>query len=124
VNEIVTETVVAEKIADNIVLVVAKEGVEINAINAIQSNHIIEEAMGCNYGMIIDRKNDYSIDPVNVYQLLNTIERLKVIALVLHKKSSMSLVSTEEHLFKGPLKAFTDLDAAIEWTKKQLLNFE
>jgi len=119
-NKIETDILFAEKLADNIVLVEAKYGVEINKEKSLNSNKILVEAMAGDYGMIVDRKLDYSIDPVSIYGLLNTIEPLKVIAIVLHKESSLSMIPTEKRLFKGPLEVFWNVEDAQVWMANAL----
>jgi len=68
---------------DSVVLVEARHGVEISSVNARVANELIAREMPGNYGMIINRKEDYSIVPVDVYEVLNRMDRLKAIALVL-----------------------------------------
>ncbi|MDH5216655.1 MAG: hypothetical protein OEX19_03100 [Gammaproteobacteria bacterium] len=114
-NKIETDILFAEKLAHNIVLVEAKYGVEINKEKSLNSNKILVETMVGDYGMIVDRKLDYSIDPVSIYALLNSIEPLKVIAIVLHKESSLSMIPTEQRLFKGPLEVFWNVEDAQVW---------
>lgn len=114
-NKIETDILFAEKLAHNIVLVEAKYGVEINKEKSLNSNKILVETMAGDYGMIVDRKLDYSIDPVSIYALLNSIEPLKVIAIVLHKESSLSMIPTEQRLFKGPLEVFWNVEDAQVW---------
>lgn len=117
-----TETIRAKKLSDNIILVEAKPEVAVNKDNASHANKLIQEAMGCNYGMIIDRKSDYSLDPVPVYQILNSIDTLKVIAIVLQQNASTSLLDMEKKLFNSPLEAFWNLDIAQAWVSEQLEN--
>ena len=72
------------------------------------------------YGMIIDRKADYSIVPVDVYHILNDIKNLKVIAIVVHKKLSFLPISIERKLFKGKLEVFQSIKQAHEWIHNEL----
>lgn len=119
-KEFETENVLVKKLAENIVLVEAKYGVEINKEKSLRSNQMIVDEMGQDYGMIVDRKLDYSIDPVSIYQLLNSIEPLRAIAIVLHKESHLSMIAMEQKLFKGPLEVFWNINDAKTWLENTL----
>ncbi|MDH5473802.1 MAG: hypothetical protein OEY61_13205 [Gammaproteobacteria bacterium] len=99
---------------DRTVLVEAIEGVEINHEKSRQANELIESNMPGDYGMIIDRKSDYSIVPHDVYNILNSLAKLKAIAIVVHKKNFLP-ISTEKKLFRGKLEAFSSIQQAHEW---------
>ena len=119
-----SNAVIVNKITPNIAEIEAKSGVEINQENSAKGNKAIAEAMGCNYGMLIKRNEDYSIDPVPVYEVLNNIESLKAIALLLRPNASTQLVAMEQKLFKGKLEAFWDHDTAVAWLSEQLKAYE
>ena len=102
------------------VLVEAFDGVDINAEKSIYANQLIEKEMTNYYGMIIDRKADYSIVPVDVYNVLNSFKRLKAIAIVLHNKRSYFPISAEQKLYKGKLEVFQTVDQAHKWIKEVL----
>lgn len=102
------------------VLVEAMYGVEIDLEKSRYANQLIANEMPANYGMIIDRKADYSIVPVDVYNVLNSFERLKAIALVVHNKTSYFPVSVEQKLYQGQLEAFQTINQAHRWIEKKL----
>jgi len=106
------------------VLVEAMEGVDINLEKSKYANQLIANEMPGNYGMIIDRKADYSIVPVDVYNVLNSFERLKAIAIVVHNKKSYFPVSAEQQLYKGKLKVFQTINQAHKWLKEILNDSE
>ncbi|NIQ11611.1 MAG: hypothetical protein GWO08_17490, partial [Gammaproteobacteria bacterium] len=66
---------------------------------------------------IIDRKEDYSIVPVDVYEVLNGFEKLKAIAIVIYKETSAPNVAIEEYLFNGRMKLFSDVEEAEAWLR-------
>ena len=103
------------------VLVEALDGVEINLEKSRLANNLIKERMGGNYGMIIYRKADYSIVPVDVYKVLNDIETLKAIAIVVPKARNFLPIQTEKTLFRGELEPFKTIKDACEWLEG--LNF-
>ena len=107
-------------IDDKTVLVEAKYGVEITGEDCPNTHEIIEKEMSADYGMIINRKEDYSIAPLQVYNVLNGFKRLKAIAIVNHKARTAICVETEQKLFRGQLEDFTTVDAARSWLDDQL----
>jgi hypothetical protein len=106
----------------NTVLIEAMEGVDINQEKSKYTNQLIADEMPGNYGMIIDRKADYSIVPVDVYNVLNSFERLKAIAIVVHSKKSYFPVSAEQQLYRGKLEVFQTISQAHKWLEETLNN--
>lgn len=97
------------------VLVAAMNGVEIDAEKSKYANGLIEREMPGDYGMIIDRKANYSIVPIDVYNILNSFERLKAIAIVVHGKRNFLPISMEQRLYNGQLDMFRSIRQAHEW---------
>ena len=57
--------------------------------------------MSGHYGMIIDRKSDYSIVPIDVYEVLNGLEKLKAIAVVVRNEQNfLSIKQAHERIVK------------------------
>lgn len=106
---------------DITVLVEAMEGVDITFEKSNYANQLIEDAMLGNYGMIIDRKADYSIVPVDVYSVLNSLQRLKAIAIVVYNKKSYFPLSAEKKLYQGKLEVFQTVNDAHQWIKETLI---
>ncbi len=100
---------------EEVVLVEAKHGVEIDAAKASYGNQLITDEMPGDYGMIIDRKEDYSIVPVEVYKILNSLPHLKAIAIVRHRPATTVSIDMEQRLFKGPLEVFDSVENARKW---------
>ena len=82
------------------VLVEAVDGVDIDDKKSQYGCALIDKEMSGDYGMIIDRKTDHSIVPIDVYRNLNGLQKLKAIAIVLHKKRNFLPIEMEQKLFK------------------------
>ena len=91
------------------------DGVEIDDEKSRYANKLIEDAMPGNYGMIIDRKSSYSISPIEVYNNLNKIKKLKAIAIVVHNKTNFLPITSEQRFYNGKLEAFEYIRDAHEW---------
>jgi len=100
---------------DKTVLVEAVDGIEIDAIKARRANEAIARAMPGNYGMIINRKADYSIVPLDVYKVLNSIPTLKALAIVIRNGRNFLPIITEKKLFARELEVFDSIDSARQW---------
>jgi hypothetical protein len=100
------------------VLVEAVDGVEIDSEKSRYANCLIENEMPGNYGMIIDRKADYSIVPLDVYRNLNNIKKLKAIAIVVNNKTNFLPISSEKRMYNGELEVFQYIDEAREWISR------
>ena len=97
------------------VIVEAMDGVEIDLEKSKYLNDLIENEMPNDYKMIINRKADYSIVPIDVYKILNGLKKLKSIGIVLNNKANFLPLSTEKKLFKGKLEFFQTIKDAHEW---------
>lgn len=107
-------------IDDVTVLVRAKPEVTIDFDKAKETNELIQDSMPGDYGMIIDREADYSIMPVEVFGVLNKIEKLKAIAIVAHRNSSLTTAKIDKLLFKKQLDVFFSLTEAHRWIQETL----
>ena len=103
------------------VLVQAKDGIEIDEKKSQIALTLIENEMPADYGLIIDRKADYSIVPIDVYRTLNESNSLKAIAIVLNGKRSVLPDNLEKNLFKGELAVFQTIDEAHEWLSRTII---
>lgn len=112
-----TKNIYTSKLDDRTVLVEAREGVEIDHDTSAANMKAMVDAMPGDFGMIIVRRADYSIVPIEVYKNLNQVDKLKAIALVLPTKRNFLPVSTEQKLYKGKLEAFTYIREAHEWIR-------
>jgi len=110
-----TDVLIATHISDSIVIIRAKPHVHIDRNQAALSNQLIQDSMPGNYGMIIDREADYSIMPVEVFDVLNNIETLKAIAIVVHRDNSAVATNIDKLLSHVPLEVFFSVDEAKNW---------
>ena len=110
----------AKFLNDHIVLVQMNEGTEVNREIALQGNKAIANAMPGDYGMIIDRQADYSLMPVEVFEVLNSISTLKAIAIVAHRQSTAEFIKFEKRMFKNSLELFVDIESAEAWIEQTL----
>jgi hypothetical protein len=93
--------------------------VEINQDNARRGNQLIAEAVQGDCGQIIDRQQDYSI-PVEVFPILNANPRLRAIAVVVHRESSLRAAEIDRRFFNKPLAVFTSVAEARDWLEQAL----
>ena len=107
--------IVINKLDEQTVLVEAKYGVDINSEKSQLANKVIEDNMPSHYGMILNRKAEYSIVPIDAYKVLNKIDNLKAIAIVMHNHPIGLPVKTEQKLFKGKLDVFASIEEAHSW---------
>jgi len=100
---------------DQVALIRVKAGVDVVYDNALQVLSDIDRRMLGDYGIIIDRAEDYSLSPVEVYQICNSLERLKALAIVIYRPSSKPTTEIDRRLFVGSLDVFADIDTAKRW---------
>lgn len=105
---------------ERVIVVRGKQGVEINRDTAGHILTLIDQIMPGEFGMILDRQADYSVAPVEVFELLNNTPRLKVVAIVAHRPATAGMAQIEQHLFNGRLEIFIALDLAEAWVNSVL----
>ncbi len=110
-----TDILTATFHSDTVVTVRGKPHVHIDREKSAHSNQLIQDLMPGNYGMIIDREEDYSITPVEVFEILNNIEKLKAIAIVVHRNSSAKATNIDKLFSKIPLEVFFSVAEAKNW---------
>lgn len=115
-----TEAATATVLNDYIVLVRAKPGVEVNRQHALRGDQLIAEAMPGDYGQIIDRLADYSVAPVEVFPILNANPKLKALAIVVHRDSSLRNAEIDRRFFSKELAVFRSVDEARNWLEQVL----
>jgi len=94
------------------------DGVEIDKEKCKLAHALVANEMPGDYGVIINRKADYSIMPLDVYEVHNAHEHLKAIALVTYENRHSLPVATEQRLFNGELDEFDSIDKAREWIEQ------
>ena len=82
----------------------------------VKENHqIITEQLGGCYGMIVDRREEYSVMPVPVFEFLNSWEPLKAIVIVTHRSMSKKIAEIDQSLSNKPLVLMDNVDQAQVW---------
>lgn len=105
---------------ENTVVAEANHGVEIDGQKVRQSIALIEEEMPGDYGLILNRKADYSVVPLDVYKFFASRERLKAIAIVQYKSMEMLPGNMEQRLYGREIEKFTSIEQAHGWVKARL----
>ena len=95
----------------------ANHGVEIDRTKAQYAIDLIEKEMPADYGIILDRKADYSVAPIEVYQFFASQERLKAIAIVTYNRRDFLPDNLEEKLFGSSIQKFASIMEAHNWIK-------
>lgn len=115
-----TPTSIIQILSDNIVLSRPKHGVEVDYEATRLGVGRISEAMPGEYGIIIERAEDYSIVPTQVYEVLNTNSKIKAIAIVVHNKTSEQTAQLNKMFFDKELEIFFSVGQAYAWIEKAL----
>lgn len=101
--------------------------IEIDSVDFITIEDVKDVVTTCQenidgaFALISDRKNEYSIDPIELYSLLNSSKNLKCAAIVAYRIATEKLYKVEkvieEDVSSGdlPLEMFSTLDSAIDW---------
>lgn len=105
---------------DHIVLVRAKHGVEVSPKTTSEVNVFIDDAMSGNYGIIIDRAEDHSFVPVDIFEFLNNIPTLHALAVVVHTGASARAAEIDRMLFNRDLEIFSSVKEAKVWLEAVL----
>lgn len=102
---------------------------EIDSVTGEQVQKVVDsckEKVSGDFGLISNRVNPYSINPMELYQILSSCERLKCAAVVSYRESTKRLFPVEKIIEKDsserllPLEMFESLDLAIEWIQSSL----
>lgn len=99
------------------VIASAHEAVEIDAAKVKHAIELIEETFDGDYALVLNRRSDYSVMPMQVYQFFSAIPRLRAIAIVRYNRREMLPDDMEMRLFDGPLQKFSTLEDACAWVK-------
>jgi hypothetical protein len=100
------------------VVATAHDGVEIDGQKVQQAIALIEKELTGDYALILNRKEDYSIVPVEVYKYFGSLGRLKAIAIVMYSHREFLPGDMEQRLFKGMLGKFNSIEKAHSWLKE------
>jgi len=105
---------------DGIIIGEPAEGAEISARDTAQLVSAAESRFGGPFGLIANRVNSYSVD-FESYRIVDQTPNLKALAVVIYRESAHPVASAEAHYLRStPFAVFDDLDAAIDWVRKQV----
>lgn len=82
-------------------------------LKAIHSS--IFERLHCDYFIIEDRVETYSINPISAYECYNGLDHLKAIAILPGNNCIKGLIEIETALSQKPINFFVDAEAAVSW---------
>ena len=102
---------------DHAVIAAANEGANIGPGHAQKAVEMIEEKLPGDYALILDRKADYSVMPLEVYRYFDSLKRLKAIAIVKYKDRDFLPNDMESLLYSGMIKKFDSIEDAHHWVK-------
>ncbi len=108
----------------NIIVGEVKEGIHVTYENAtIAAQVIAQEYKGTiPFVYISNRKNSYSMDPVAYKELFSIVPNLKGFAVVSESKRRRMLSNLERIFVKKPMRVFSSMNEALEWSNKLLEN--
>ena len=102
------------------VIAQGKSGANVDRDMVRQVHQVIHDHLGGDYGMIVDRREDYSLAPVQVFDFLNNWVPLKAIAIVTHRTMSKTIAQIDQSLSNKPLALFDSIEEAQAWIDTQL----
>ena len=100
---------------EHTVVAAANEGVNIDSAKIQYAINLIEKELPGEYAIILDRKSDYSVVPVEVYTFFSNVKRLKALAIVRYAAREFLPHNMEQRIFKRKIEKFTSINDAHEW---------
>ena len=117
-QSVVNKFITGSLINDHLVALRAQAGSAIDRDVVTDIVNKIENAVSGDYGLLVDRVHDYSVDPVPVYHFLNRLPRLLAIAIVAYRQASASVTAVEQSVCEKPLRIFDHVDDAVAWLER------
>ena len=102
---------------EKIVVVETKPGVIVEGSMVKAALDLIEKQIAADYSVIINRKNEYKLMRLEIYNETNHRQRLIGIAIVTHSKAAEMLTDLEIPLSQKKIAKFSNLEDAISWAK-------
>lgn len=103
---------------EHAVVATANSGVNIDAEKVQQAVDIIERELPGDYVIILDRKVDYSVMPLEVYKYFASVDRLKALAIVSYRDREFLPNNMERRIYAGRTEKFSCINDAHDWVKK------
>lgn len=104
-------------IDEHIVLFEANPTVVIDKQAAQSFYDGIEQHVTGNYNLIIHRKHKYQLLRMEVFNVINSREKLLSLAIVAPKDTAKKLAEMEAPLCQKPFSTFSNVDDAVAWIK-------
>lgn len=105
---------------ESYLIVVINEGVIIDDdLNFEITQLIIDYYKERPFIYITNRVNSYSINP-RVYEYTSLIDSLKAFVIVSNNETHTENVEVEKIFLKKPIKIFSNIETAVEWTTKTM----
>lgn len=102
---------------DHTVVAEAYRSVNIDGQKAKSAIALIEQELPGDYVMVLDRKADYSVAPIEVYEFFASIKRLKALAIVNYRRRGFLPEDMERRIYGGQIENFTSIEDAHDWAK-------
>lgn len=102
-------------IDDHIVLFEASPDTVIDQQAAANFYDEIEKHVSGHYSLIIHRKNKYQLLRMEVFNVINTRQRLVGIAIVTPRTIAQKMADMEAPLSEKPFSTFSNIDDATAW---------
>ncbi|MDH5444463.1 MAG: hypothetical protein OEY52_02835 [Gammaproteobacteria bacterium] len=102
---------------EHVVVAEAKSKVNIDASKVKEAIELIENEFNDSYAIILSRKREYSVQPVEVYKYFASLPRLKALAIVLFRQLDILPDNMEQRLYNGPVQKFESIESAHAWLK-------
>jgi hypothetical protein len=105
-------------IDEKVILVEVRNGVFVDRKIVKHHLNLLERLIGKNYGIVDNRKNDFSHDIVEIYEEFHSRVRLKKVAVVTHRNQTKLISKIEGQLCQKDFAVFDDVESAIRWAKE------
>lgn len=105
---------------DQTVVATAKEGANIDGAKVKIAIDLIESELPGDYSLILERKYDYSVMPVEVYKFFASLKKLKAIAIIANSDRTFLPDNMEQRIFGRDLEMFPTIEKAYEWINSLL----
>lgn len=100
---------------EHILLFEASPGIVIDSQVAVNFYAEIEKHVTGNYSLIIHRKHKYQLLRMEVFNVINTRERLLGIAIVTEREVARKMADMEASLSEKPFSVFQRIEDATAW---------
>lgn len=100
-----------------IVLFEANPDLVVDKKTATEFYNVINQHVKGNYSLLIHRKHKYQLLRMEVFNVINSQERLVGIAIVAPGNTAKKMAEIEAPLSQKPFATFNNIDDAVVWLK-------